>query len=456
MTKKPIEMNKIFTLLMMSFLMMTSSTSNAQCSAPVNLVASYNNNVSYFSWDAVPGATEYYFEIDWAGGGWSFGSIVVGDRLYEIAGLMQGGNFQWRVTANCGTLSAPSATAFFNTPCVAPYSLSATNISNISATLNWMQSSIINNANTGFSISYRLANTSNAWTQLTNVYNNPTATFFNLTGLAPATTYEWRVRRACSGCNSNYDYSTFTTLSCIPAGSNGSEWINLFALGSVNRTSGAEPGGYANVQTSTNLVIGSGNTGQIRAGFSSNVRNQRFSVYIDFNRNGSFEDVGEKVVSNSSINNTSIKSFTVNVPSNVTAGPTRMRVVMRRSSGTITSCITGYYGEAEDYNVDLLAASNRPISNPTTIFKPLLETIVHEALLVVPNPSNGTFNVALPLSVKAASYEVVNMSGVVVQKSSTIGTGNIKVNITHQPKGFYVLRVVDREGKIYNQKLLKS
>lgn len=449
-------MKKLFTLLMISSVMMVSLNAKAQCPAPVNLAVSYSNNVSHFTWDAVLGATEYYFEIDWAGGQWGFGSIAVPDRQYDLTGLMQGGNFQWRVTANCGTLSAPSATTLYSTPCVSPLNLSTTNITTNTAKLNWQQG-VDNPNNTGFSVSYRLANTNNAWIQLTNVTNNPTALFYNLTGLAAGTAYEWRVRRICSASNSPYLTSTFTTLSCISNGVNTSEWIDLFALGSINRTSGAEPGGYANVQTSTDLVIGSNNNaGQISAGFANTVRNQGFSVYIDFNRNGSFADAGERLVNSASINNAGIKNFSVNIPNNVTAGPTRMRVIMRRSSGSISPCITGYNGETEDYNVNLVTSTNQLVSNKD--IKPALFTkaiAVPQGLTVSPNPSAGVFNITLPKAAEVLSYEVVNMNGVVLQKNNKLNTEVLKINIVNEPAGLYMLRLTYKDGKQQIQKLQK-
>lgn len=441
---------------MFSLVMMASFKATAQCNAPVNLAASYSNNVSSFTWDAVPGAVSYNFELDWAGGQWGFGSVPVTTNSYSLTGLMQGGNFQWRVTADCGTLSAPSATAFYTTPCVAPFNLSTTNITTNSATLNWQQG-VDNTNNTGFSVSYRLANTNNAWIQLTNIYNNPTATFFNLTGLNPGTAYEWRVKRVCSALNSPYVSSTFVTLSCIPNGVNANEWIDLFALGSINRTSGAEPGGYANTQISTNLIIGStGNAGQISAGFSGNVLNQRFSLYIDFNRNGSFADAGERLVNSSTINNAGIKNFSINIPTTATAGPTRMRVVMRRNPGSITSCITGYNGEAEDYNVNLVTSTNQLISNSE--IKPALFTkaiAVPGGLTVSPNPSGGIFNITLPKASELLSYEIVNTNGVVLQKNNKITTEVIKINIASQPAGLYILRLTYKNGQQQLQKLQK-
>jgi len=449
-------MKKLFTLLMGSSMLMIALSSRAQCPTPTNLSVSYSNNVSTFTWDAVPGATSYLFEITWAGGQWEFGTIPVTDHFYALTGLMQGGNFQWRVTADCGTLSAPSATVLYNTPCVAPYNLSATNITTSSATLNW-QTTSDNPNNTGFSVSYRLANTTNPWIQLTNINNNPTATFLNITGLAPGMAYEWRVRRVCSAANSDYLTSTFVTLSCISAGVNTQEWIDLFSLGSINRTSGAEPGGYANVQAGTDLLIGSANNaGQISAGFSGTVRNQRYSIYIDFNRNGSFADAGERLINSASITNAGIKNFNLAVPATVTAGPARMRVIMRRSSGSISPCITGYWGETEDYSINLQASVNR--SAVSTVNKSTVPAMPKEEVpgfAVSPNPSNGIFTITLPATHEELALEVVTMSGVTVVKRGFGNTRSIQIDISNQPAGLYVIRMLDRDGRQRTQKIQK-
>lgn len=447
-------MKKIFTLLVAA-LLATASSAYAQCASPTNLAVSYSNNVSSFTWNAVPGANSYLFEIGWAGGQWEYGVIPVNTNSYQLTGLMQGGNFQWRVTADCGTLSAPSATAFYNTPCVPPFNLSATNITTNSATLNWQQG-IDNANNTGFSVSYRLANTNNAWTQLTNIYNNPTATFFNITGLAPGTSYEWRVRRACSAANSPYQTSSFTTLACISNGVNTEEWIDLFALGTINRISGAEPGGYKQIPGGTDLQVGSVINGQISAGFPGTVRNQRFSVYIDFNRNGSFADAGERLVNSVSINNAGIKNFSISIPSNATAGPTRMRVIMRRNPGTISPCITGYQGETEDYAVNLVVSGNRSAVIPVTKTISLsMPASTDPGFAVSPNPSNGIFTILLPEMEEAVSLEVVNMNGASVLRRGYNPNKVLQIDISNQPAGLYVLRILNKDGKQLTQKIQK-
>jgi len=453
-------MKKIITTLLFSTLLLVSLKSQAQCGTPVNLQSSYSNNVSTFTWDGVPGATEYTFEIDWAGGGWSFGEMPTSTNSFSIAGLMQGGEFQWRVRANCnGTYSNYSTTAFYNSPCLEPYNLSTTAITTNSAVLNWAQSSTVNNNNTGYSVSYRRLNTGN-WIQLTNIYNNPTAPFLNLTGLLPGTVYEWRVRRACSYFNSNYIYSQFATLACIPAGNNTNEWISQFTLGTINRLSAAETGGYKSTGLATNLVIGStGNAGQIRAGFPGMVRNERFNVYIDFNRNGSFADPGEALVNGSNatlINGTTIKNFSINIPATATAGPTAMRVVMRRNnSGSVTSCITGYQGEAEDYIVNLVASGNKTTGSNTGQSPVASEPEKPLSMFsVAPNPSTGIFTISLRPGAEAVSYSVADMQGSIVARRNIYSLRSFTIDLSYMPKGMYLLRVVDKQQKNQTIKLI--
>lgn len=456
-------MKKSLAILMISSLVLSLNT-KSQCTAPINLVSGYANNVSTFTWDSVPGAVEYFFEIDFAGGDWSFGATSTSTNSYSLTGLMQGGNFQWRITANCGTGSATSATVFFNTPCAPPFGLSATSITTNSAVLNWLQSTTDNNNNTGFSVSYRRANTNNTWTQLTNTTNNPTATFLNLSGLIAGTAYEWRVRRVCSAANSNYVYGSFVTLSCISNGTNNNEWIDLFVLGTINRVSGAETGGYANLALSTNLIIGSTNAAQISAGFSGQQRNQQFSVYIDFNRNGSFADAGERLINGSGINNAGIKNFNVNIPANVTAGATRMRVILRRNGGNITPCVTGYFGETEDYVVNLVIHGNfRAISEDPKpgILRQPKESIfskpkeIKPVIAVSPNPSPGVFTITLPANKEIISYQLTDVNGRMVLRNSGANKKQITINIGNERAGIYLFSITGKDGKQQSVKLLR-
>ncbi|MCX6319347.1 MAG: GEVED domain-containing protein [Bacteroidetes bacterium] len=449
-------MKRIFTLFTLAALTLSFSNAGAQCGTPVNLQSSYSNNVSTFTWDPVPGATAYIFELDWEGGTWGFGSMPATTNSYSINGLMQGGRFQWHVSADCGgTPGAFSATALFETPCAQPINLSTTNIALNSATLNWANTSPLNTNNTGFSVSYKPAS-STTWIQLTNIYNNITATTFNLTGLMPGTTYDWRVRRVCSSSNSNYLTSSFTTTGCLSAGYNASEWINRFSVGTINRLSGKETGGYIGTNLSTNLVIGSSNAGQISAGFFSMVRNQRFNVYIDLNRNGSFNDPGEAMLSgnnNTTISGTNIKNFTLTIPSTSTTGVCAMRVVMVRSNQVpVAPCLNNHLGETEDYYVNLVASGNKMGEVAKTVIA--TDKPVASAITASPNPSSGLFHITTLSGEDIISYEVTDMQGKTIIRKNISPSNRTVVDLSGGSKGLYLLRVTDKNQKTEMMKLI--
>jgi hypothetical protein len=205
---------------------------------------------------------------------------------------------------------------------------------------------------------------------------------------------------------------------------------------------------------STDLVIGSTtNAGQIGAGFSGNSRNEKFTVYIDFNRNGSFADPGEALLS-STINGSNIRSFNISIPGTVTPGATRMRVVMRRNPGTVTSCITAYNGEAEDYNVNLIGSGNRFVSGEQLYTNS--DKIIPEATRVTasPNPSAGLFNIAVPKNFIPLKYEVVNISGNIVARKNLNEKSIFTIDLSNASKGIYLLRMFDKQGGMQTTKLV--
>ncbi len=78
-----------------------------------------------------------------------------------------------------------------------------------------------------------------------------------------------------------------------------------------------------------------------------------FGVYIDFNRNGVFTDVGEDVyISSSTVSGPHTETTTVTIPASASTGVTRMRVIS--NEGLVSSPTTAvYYGEYEEYTLNL-------------------------------------------------------------------------------------------------------
>lgn len=82
---------------------------------------------------------------------------------------------------------------------------------------------------------------------------------------------------------------------------------------------------------------------------------QGITIYVDYNGDGDFTDANEKAWSTSTLINpgaTATGSFTI--PLNATVGVTRMRVRSAYSITSVTDCAGEGYGEAEDYEFEVL------------------------------------------------------------------------------------------------------
>ncbi|MGL4596140.1 MAG: beta strand repeat-containing protein, partial [Bacteroidia bacterium] len=80
---------------------------------------------------------------------------------------------------------------------------------------------------------------------------------------------------------------------------------------------------------------------------------QGFRLWIDYNNDGDFADVGENVWA-SATSSTALNTATITVPSNVTAGPKRMRLMCRFATipAATDYCLpTASFGEVEEYTL---------------------------------------------------------------------------------------------------------
>jgi subtilase family serine protease len=135
------------------------------------------------------------------------------------------------------------------------------------------------------------------------------------------------------------------------------EWIDNVRFGTINNTSSKEGYGDFTSQTAS-FAQGSSNTLTVTQGFSwaadpSN-QTQQGRAWIDFNKNGTFEDT-EIVASFTR----SVATANVVIPATATNGTTRMRISMK-TSGVPTACETFEKGEVEDYTINITGGANVP------------------------------------------------------------------------------------------------
>ncbi|MFV9549561.1 immunoglobulin-like domain-containing protein [Algibacter sp. PT7-4] len=233
------------------------------------------------------------------------------------------------------------------TPCLVsvPVNLVSNNITATEATISWD-----NIPSATYDLRYRIVGETN-WTDISGI-SSPITT---LTGLNSVTNYEVQVRSNCGANNSVYStLINFTTLDvvlnyCDSASTNvNDEFISNVQLNTINNSSGAQF--YSDfTDISTTLTKEEQYTITITPTWTGTVYNEAYSVWIDYNRDGDFNDSGEQVWTQGNTKTASVSGNFI-VPTNAVESSTRMRVSMKYNA-IPSSCETFQYGEVEDYTI---------------------------------------------------------------------------------------------------------
>jgi len=324
--------------------------------APTNLASSNVTQTSVqLSWTASTdnvGVTGYdiykdgIFLVNTAGTSYTVNSLSASTSysFYVKAKDAAGNVSSASNTVNITTLSVPDTEAPSS-----PSSLTTSNITSTSLNLNWSAST----DNVGVTGYYIYQGGSNIGTTANLSYT--------VSGLSPSTSYSFYVKAFDDAGNISVASNTVnpTTTAgatyCASIGNSVSdEWIQKVICGSIDNNSGAN-GGYADFTSmSTNIGVGVSQSITITPGWSGTVYSEGYSVWIDYNQDGDFEDAGEQVFTNAATKDTPINgSFTV--PAGTPTGNTRMRISMKYN-GIPTPCETFSYGEVEDYTVNITSS----------------------------------------------------------------------------------------------------
>ena len=96
-----------------------------------------------------------------------------------------------------------------------------------------------------------------------------------------------------ANCSFNVTVQSCSANYCTPSGSTCYEWIRQVAVSNLNNWSG-DNNGYENF-TQYNAAVnrGSSYTMTLRPQFSNQTHNETWRVYVDWNRDGDFNDSGE-------------------------------------------------------------------------------------------------------------------------------------------------------------------
>ena len=207
------------------------------------------------------------------------------------------------------------------------------------------------------------------------------------------------------------------------------EWIERVQFGDIDHLSFKTPfGNFTSV--STDAPFGETLTLTITPAFSWEVFDEYFRAWIDFNRDGDFEDAGEMVLEATS---SGAVSADVLIPADASEGPARMRIAMQRGAFA-GYCENFVFGEVQDYTV-MLTPDNNLSDNGNLQGKSFLK--------LAPNPANSILSAHFTTKhsgpVKAW---VVDANGVEVIKDlfqMQAGDHYIEVDVSGLPSGTYHL-----------------
>lgn len=240
----------------------------------------------------------------------------------------------------------------------------------------------------------------------------------NVTGLTANTTYYVYVRSNCGGGDfSAWSIPTvFYTGFCDAWANNGtSYYINNFTTtgGSTNISNSTtfSSGGYGNytAQTVSQQPYGTVN---FTTAFTGG--NLGFNIWVDWNNDMDFDDLGEKVYQSGTAVNGASGSFTV--PGTALVGNHRMRIRASNNATNPSSCGNGNSSETEDYTFTVVAlpCSGNPSNLATTTIGITSATI--------------SWNAASPAP--AGGYDYYYSTSGIIPNPSTVPNGNINALTT--------------------------
>jgi len=324
----------------------------------------------------------------------------------------------------------------------APTGIATSNITVSGATVNWAPIS-----GATYIIRYKKT-TETTWQQTTST--SPSVT---LAGLADATAYEVQIAAVCSGTPGTYSASVnFTTAGLNYCTSNTVTAANLYIskvqVANINNTSLGST--YTNYTTNSalqvNLVKGTNYSMTINSNIAAY---DAAMVFIDYNRDGTF-DASERVL-NFPVASvaTYTGSFTVPTTGVVENQPLRMRVLLGfagagnaglAAPATWVCGVNFNDGEVEDYNVVVASSlGTSDLANPK------------DGVQIYPNPATDVLNVTKVTD--KASYKIYSAAG------QLIGSGNVndgKINVSSLIKGAYVITIDEKGQDLFRSKFIKK
>jgi len=207
------------------------------------------------------------------------------------------------------------------------------------------------------------------------------------------------------------------------------EYISNVTLNGVSNNSGVgtTSTGYSDF-TGVSIDLDIENTYSISISpfWTGGAFDEGYAVWIDFNQDGDFGDVGELVFSQAPSQNNPV-SGNITIPTDALFGSTRMRVSMKYNA-IPTSCESFDYGEVEDYTVNIGFDGLLYTNDAWTPYAPNNTTGTENAL-VADGTSTLTTDVEINnFTIRVGAEAVVNATGSIIINGDVVSDGTLTLN----------------------------
>ena len=411
-------------------------TTLTPCAVPNNLSSS---NVllttANLSWDAVPGAWAYRVRYR-VSGSWTIDTTYT--NSISLSNLSNSSTYSWQVKSMCDPSGINNSvwTSVQNfttlTPCANPHSFSVSQITLNSAKLSWSGP----NNPYRYYVWYKGVNDS-LWIQLTILpsFINGTNAYKTVTGLNPATTYEWKVQSNCLSNNTNLSDTvyagTFTTdtpcaipTNLISSVNGNSVTLNWDAVtGALNYTLKVRPSGSgawttynppSNSKTINGLIFGVVYEWKVLSNCNNLGTNSSVYSSIETFTTGSCPDVQNISVTNIQIDrakinwtfNSSVHHYEIRAREVGTTVWTKFIQNIYASNRTIVGLSDGISYEVQVRATCTVDTSSVSSWSPSTVFTTLIDCSIKPSNITTSNITLSSIDFAFTGSPNAVQYVV--------------------------------------------------
>ncbi len=288
-----------------------------------------------------------------------------------------------------------------------------------------------------------------SWNQVTVLAGTDTT----VKGLIACHEYDFRVRADCDTGYSPYSsVMTFST-TCDPCDSNAYcgaqgndtqyEWLDKVDIQSLSDSTGDNSGYLFSKGPNAVLHEDSSYVISLSPGFDNGTYSEYFRIWIDLNRNGSFDTPDEELFAKDAV--TSTVTDTLTIPDSIAQGGSRMRIAMKFDAAP-GPCESFDFGEVEDYCVRLETSTD-------STGQALAERSEEDAASLYPNPASERVELRMERMPKEGSYFVLHdaMGSRVMEQS--VEESRETFDISDLSEGTYFYSVVN-DGVIARGKLI--